>query len=82
MKTIFVAGALFLAYVQAIPMYDIDDWAGAERYDLDNWVGAERDGSQDVLEISKSNMIFKCQVTAVEETPGKLALKVKQLLNC
>ena len=32
-----------------------------------------RDGNQDVLEISKSNMLFKCQVSAVEDTPGKLA---------
>ena len=33
----------------------------------------ERNESQDVLEISKSNMIFKCQVSADEDTPGKLA---------
>ena len=59
MKTIFFAGALFLAYIQASPIPNPPD----------------RDGSKDVLEISNSNMIFKCQVSAVEDNPGKLALK-------
>ena len=39
------------------------------------YVQAKPLDSQDVLEISKSNMMFKCQVAAVEESPGKLALK-------
>ena len=60
MKAILVVVAVFLACVEAKPMYG--------RQGMD----------QDVLEISKSNMIFKCQVAAVEDTPGKLELKVHQ----
>lgn len=54
MKAILVVVAVFLACVEAKTR---------------NFFLGRQGMDQDVLEISKSNMIFKCQVAAVEDTP-------------